>query len=269
MSIGIFDSGIGGLTVLAEIKRLLPNAHLLYLGDTARVPYGIRSAETVTRYAMESAKFLRDHGIKMLVVACNTSSAVAMNALTSAFEAPVIGVILPGAKAAAKATKCGRIGVIGTAATISSGAYPAAIRDIDSGIKVVGMPCPLFVPLVEEGWLENEVARLTSKEYLYKLSGLDSSIDTIVLGCTHYPLLKPTLQKVAAGIFEQQVTFVDSAFETAGVVKDKTIESGIDTDEGGGIEYYVTDFPERFMQVGSMFLGETIERAERIFLPGI
>ncbi len=267
MAIGIFDSGIGGLTVLREIKSLLPRAHLIYLGDTARVPYGIRSSNTVTVYAMESARFLSERGIDMLVVACNTSSAVAMDALSDGFDVPVLGVIHPGAKAAVQTTKGGRVGVLGTPATISSNAYLKAIRQIDSGVSVAGMPCPLFVPLVEEGWLENEVARLTAREYLYRLYHADPDIDTIVLGCTHYPLLKPVLNKVSAGVFEGPVTLVDSALETARMVREMVEEKNIHTDEDGDVEYFVTDFPERFRNVGSMFLGEDIEQAEQVALP--
>ena len=252
---------------MKEVKRLLPKSHLMYLGDTARVPYGIRSAETVTRYAMESALFLKNKGINMLVVACNTSTAVALDALSSGYEVPIIGVIEPGAKAAAAATRRGRVGVIGTSATIDSGAYPEAIRQIDAGISVVGLECPMFVPLIEEGWLENEVARLTAKEYLYRLYHMDSDIDTVVLGCTHYPLLKQTIQKVAGGIFEQRVTLVDSAGETAKVVKEEVVDKKIPIDEGGRTDFFVTDFPERFSQVGSMFLGEKIESALRVELP--
>ncbi len=266
MAIGVFDSGIGGLTVLREIRLLLPEADLVYLGDTARVPYGIRSAKAVTRYAMESARFLTDRGINMLVVACNTSSAVALEALYEEFDVPVVGVIIPGAKAAAAATRRGRVGVLGTPATVNSGAYVKAIQDVDGGIRVAGVACPLFVPLVEEGWLENEVARLTVKEYLYKLYHADPEIDAIVLGCTHYPLLKPMLGRVSEGVFEQSPILVDSAEETAREVKKVIDEKGFTTRESGKVTYYVTDFPERFREVGNMFLGENIENAEQIEL---
>ena len=267
MAIGMFDSGIGGLTVLKEIKRILPNMHITYLGDTARVPYGIRSPETVARYAKESAVFLTEHGIHMMVVACNTSSAVALDDLVTRFDIPVLGVIYPGAKTAVESTKRGRVGVLGTPATISSGAYPKAIRKIDAGVAVTGMACPLFVPLVEEGWLDNEVARLTAREYLYRLHSLDQDLDTIVLGCTHYPLLKPLLQKVAVGVFEQPIKFVDSALETAREVKEMVADKGIPMDEDGQVNYYVTDFPDRFCKVGSIFLGADIQRADKITLP--
>ena len=267
MAIGVFDSGIGGLTVFKEVRRLLPRANIVYLGDTARVPYGIRSAETVRRYAKESAGFLTARGIHMMIVACNTSSAVAMEDLESKFDIPVIGVIYPGAKTAVETTKRGRVGVLGTPATISSGAYPKAIRQIDSGVSVAGMACPLFVPLVEEGWINNEVARLTAREYLTALYKQDQDVDTIVLGCTHYPLLKPLLQKVASGVFEQPVTFVDSALETAREVKEMVAEKNVPVEEDGEVNYYVTDFTDRFCKVGSMFLGSNIERAELISLP--
>jgi len=266
MSIGIFDSGIGGLTVLREIRLLVPQADLVYLGDTARVPYGIRSARAVTQYAMESARFLTERGINMLVVACNTSSAVALDALSETFDVPVVGVISPGAKAAVKATRRGRVGVLGTPATVNSGAYVKAIHGVDEGIGVTGVACPMFVPLVEEGWLENEVARLTAREYLYRLYHADPEIDVMVLGCTHYPLLKPVLGKVSEGIFEQPVMLVDSAEETAREVKEIIDRKGVPTGESGEVSYYVTDFPERFRQVGGMFLGEKIEHAEQVEL---
>lgn len=266
MAIGVFDSGIGGLTVLREIRLLVPEADLVYLGDTARVPYGIRSARTVIQYAMESARFLTERGINMLVVACNTSSAVALDVLSEAFNVPVVGVIVPGAKAAVRATRRGRVGVLGTLATINSGAYVNAIHDVDAGINVTGVACPLFVPLVEEGWLDNEMARLTVKEYLYKLYHADPEIDVLVLGCTHYPLLKPMLARVAEGIFEQRLTLVDSAEETAREVKKIIGEKDFPTREDGKVTYYVTDFPERFREVGSMFLGEKLEDAEQIEL---
>ena len=191
-----------------------------------------------------------------------------MEKLNKKGVSPVIGVILPGARAAARSTRCGRVAVIGTAATIDSGAYVAAIHDIDPGIHVVGLPCPMFVPLVEEGWTDNEVARLTAKEYLHQLHHIDPDIDTLVLGCTHYPLLKPLLQRVAAGIFERKITLVDSALETARTVKEEIQEKHIKIAYDGATEYYVTDFPERFTQVGGIFLGENIDKAERVLLPG-
>ncbi len=186
--IGVFDSGIGGLTVLKEIIRQLPDESTIYLGDTARVPYGMRSPETVTRYSFENTQFLSSQEIKLLVVACNTASSVSLDAIKAKVSIPVIGVIEPGAKAAAKATKNRKIGVIGTEATVKSNAYTRAIHAVDSGIEVTGLACPLFVPLVEEGWIEGHIPALIAGEYLGRMK--DREIDTVVLGCTHYPLLK-------------------------------------------------------------------------------
>ena len=185
-AIGIFDSGVGGLTVLKEIARLLPGENLIYLGDTARVPYGTKSPETVCRYALEAADFLVGLGVKMLVVACNTASAVALEALQAKYDIPVIGVIEPGARRAAGLTRVRKVGVVGTEGTIKSDAYARAIRSIDPGIDVVSAACPLFVPLAEEGWAEHEIARIAAEEYV---GPIRAGIDTLVLGCTHYPLL--------------------------------------------------------------------------------
>ncbi|MGH7961546.1 MAG: glutamate racemase, partial [Candidatus Binatia bacterium] len=187
-AIGIFDSGIGGLTVLQQIARLLPHELLVYLGDTGRSPYGTKSSDVVTRYACENTDFLAERGLKMLVVACNTASAVALDVLRARYQMPVIGVIEPGAQEAVRRSANRRVGVIGTEATIASGAYTRALRTLDPGIEVYTRACPLFVPLVEEGWVDNEVARATITRYLGSVK--HSGIDTIILGCTHYPLLK-------------------------------------------------------------------------------
>src|SRR4030042_3951049 len=186
--IGVFDSGIGGLTVLKEIVKEMPSEDTIYLGDTARVPYGIRSPEIVTRYSLENTKFLFSKDIEILVVACNTASSISLDAIKNSVSIPVIGVIEPGAKAAVRATSNKKIGVIGTEATVKSNSYTKAIKGIDRSIEVFSCSCPLFVPLVEEGWTEGEIASLTAKRYLDGLKG--KGIDTLVLGCTHYPLLK-------------------------------------------------------------------------------
>jgi glutamate racemase len=257
--IGIFDSGIGGLTVVKELKRLLPSEDIIYLGDTARVPYGIRSAETVTRYSFECAEFLMKKGIKLLVVACNTVSAVSLHEIKKIVSIPVAGVIEPGAKAAVDSTRNKRIGIIGTEATIKSSAYKKAINILDSDIEVFGLPCPLFVPLVEEGLTEGDIAKLIAERYLGTL--IDGGADTIVLGCTHYPLLKNVIQQVMGN-----VTLIDSAVETAKVVRDvlkspelrgKSQEAGVNGQ--GKIKFYVTDSPERFVAVGERFLQSRIE----------
>ncbi len=258
--IGVFDSGIGGLTVLKEIIKELPNESTIYLGDTARVPYGIRSPETVIRYSFENTKFLFSRDIKLLVIACNTASSLSLDAIKNNISIPVIGVIEPGAKAAVKATRNKKIGVIGTEATVKSNSYTKAIKAIDGDIEVFGLSCPLFVPLVEEGWTEGDIATLIAKRYLEGIK--DKGIDTIVLGCTHYPLLK----KIIAGIIGEGVRLIDSAVETSHMIK--TILKAIDLNrEKEGVtlrEFYVTDSPERFLKVGENFLGQKIEHIEKI-----
>lgn len=264
-AIGIFDSGVGGLTVLKEIAATLPRENTIYLGDTARVPYGIRSAETVTRYSFENTNFLLSQEIKMLVIACNTASAISLDAVKKEFPLPVIGVLAPGARAAAAATKTGSVAVIGTEATIGSGAYEKAITKIDPRITVHSLACPLFVSLVEEGWTENEVAELVAAKYLSPLRS--SGIDTLVLGCTHYPLLKAVIGKAVGS----EIALIDSATETAKEVADvleKLNWKG--TNAGEGIrKYYVTDSPSRFEKIGKLFLGDTSLRAEQIRVGGV
>jgi glutamate racemase len=262
--VGVFDSGIGGLTVLKEIIRELPDEHTIYLGDTARVPYGIRSAETVIRYSYENTKFLSAKGIKLLVVACNTASSVSLDSIKSVISIPVIGVIEPGARAAVKTTKNKRVGVIGTEATIKSDAYKRAIRAIDGSVDVFGFACPLFVPLVEEGWTEGDIAALVAKKYLDGIR--NKGIDTVVLGCTHYPLLKD----VIAGVLGKGVSLIDSAVEISGEVRATLATLGLKRDDKGLLfrEFYVTDSPERFLKVGENFLGQKIERIKKIEVGG-
>lgn len=250
-SIGIFDSGVGGLTVLREIMQALPQEDTLYFGDTARVPYGTKSPETVTRYACEIASFLTRRDIKLLVVACNTASAVALPTLKRQLSIPVVGVIEPGARRAVEVTRSGRIGVIGTSGTIRSSAYARAIKRLKPDAEVLTRACPLFVPLAEEGWVDNQIARLTAQTYLQELK--DSAVDTLVLGCTHYPLLK----RLIAEVMGPSVTLVDSAEETARVVtailKDKKLLRP--PAEKGNHSYYVSDVPAGFVRVGNRFLG--------------
>lgn len=258
----MFDSGVGGLTVLKEIQRLLPAEELLYLGDTARVPYGTKSPATVRRYALEAAAFLTRRRVKMLVVACNTASSVALPDLEYQFQLPVIGVIEPGAKRAVSVTRSGRIGVIGTEGTIKSGAYTLAIKKLAPDAEVQAVPCPLFVPLVEEGWLDHPVTRLAAREYLGALG--DHGIDTLVLGCTHYPLLKNVLQQVLG----PDVTLIDSAEETALAVADRLLlHSRVrQGQEAIAPQFFVTDVPERFQRVGSEFLGCPLPGVEQVSL---
>lgn len=259
-AIGIFDSGVGGLTVLKELSQLLPNEDLLYLGDTARVPYGTKSAATVQKYALESASFLVDRGVKLLVVACNTASAVALPALRERFQLPVIGVIEPGARRAA-GSRNRRIGVIGTEGTVNSGRYEAAIHVLCPDAQVFSAACPLFVPLAEEGWAEHEVTRLTAVEYLQPM--IKAQIDTLVLGCTHYPLLRRTLQKVLG----PQVMLVDSAEETALMVAELFREQGLSRPQHGGSRaFFVTDVPTRFERVGRAFLGCELGKVEQVWI---
>lgn len=250
-AIGIFDSGVGGLTVLKEIVRALPQEDTVYLGDTARVPYGTKSPETVIRYSLQIARYLLGRDIKLLVVACNTASAVALAALEQELSIPIVGVIEPGARAACRATTKGKVGVIGTAATIGSSAYTKAIKRINPDIEVVTRPCPLFVPLAEEGWVDNEVARLTARLYLEDLK--EQGVDTLVLGCTHYPILK----EVIAQAMGPGVTLVDSAEQTALTVAGILAERQLlrPAGEKGNHHYYVTDIPAGFIRVGNRFLG--------------
>jgi glutamate racemase len=257
--IGLFDSGIGGLTVLKQLIEKLPNEDAIYLGDTARSPYGTKSVETVLRYSFENADFLIRKGVKLVVVACNTSTAVALEALEENLSVPVVGVIAPGARGALKKTRSGRIGVIGTEATIQSGAYTQALHRLAPRVEVYSRACPLFVPLVEEGWLDNGVADLAVKSYLAGLKR--SGIDTLILGCTHYPLLKKAIRKFMG----RDVRLVDSAEETALEVAALLRERSLAREKGkGSASFFVTDVPDRFVKVGRRFLGEKLDSAVRI-----
>ena len=256
--IGVFDSGIGGLTVLKEIRHHLPEEDLIYFGDEARFPYGIKSAETVTRFAHEIAGYLMRMDIKMLVVACNTATACALGSLRESLPIPVIGVLMPGAYAASRATKTGRVGVIGTEGTVKSGVYSRLIQNIRPGTEVFAKACPLFVPLVEEGRLSGKITSLIAEEYLAALKTED--IDTLVLGCTHYPLLKAVIGEAMGG----GVSLIDSAHETAQEVMRVLQKQGIrNCGAGSEIRYFVTDAPERFKAVGERFLGYEIPGVEK------
>jgi len=262
MPIGIFDSGVGGLTVMREIMNLLPGESILYLGDTARVPYGIRSPETVLRYSLENADFLTSKGIKLLVIACNTSSAVGIQLLRRELNMPVVGVIEPGARAAVRATRKKRIAVIGTETTIKSGAYERAIKAIDASVEVRGVACPLFVPLVEEGWLDGDVVRLVAERYLLPLKY--GNFDTLVLGCTHYPMIKDVIADTV------EATLIDSAIETAREVQ-KVLRGNNLMNRADRIpirEFFVTDAPERFREMGRRFLGDKLTDVSKIMLGG-
>jgi len=247
--IGVFDSGIGGLTVLAALRRAMPQQDLLYLGDTARVPYGTRSGDTVIRYSLRVGSYLVDQGIHTLVIACNTATTFALPALQEAcapHNVRVFGVIEPGVDAALACHKNGTLAVLGTEGTIAGGAYEAALRERSPGLDVVTRACPLFVPLVEEGWLEGEVPRATAEAYLADLRG---RVQTAILGCTHYPLLRATLQDALPN-----VTLIDSATATAAAVKQALEHSGV-PGGSGTTDFRVTDHLSRFQRVGERFLG--------------
>src|SRR5262249_21207368 len=263
--IGVFDSGIGGLTVFRALASRLPGEQILYLGDTARVPYGTKSDETVTRYTRECARFLLNRRIKLLVVACNTAPAVALPSLAGRISVPTLGVLQPGAERACSLSCSGRIAVIGTDATIRSGAYAKAIRAIRADAVVTSIACPLFVPLAEEGWIDGEVARLVAEKYLAPLKGIDS--DALVLGCTHYPLLKGVVSQVLG----PAIRLVDSAEAVASEAARVLTESQLlapREGHGEGHHFYVTDSSQRFAEVGSRFLGTPLERLEQVDITG-
>jgi len=260
--IGIFDSGLGGLTVAHAIFERLPHDSTVYFGDTARVPYGPKSPQTVQRYSLEIMEWLLGQGVKAIVVACNTSTAHALDALRAASPVPVIGVIEPGARAAVAASAGRPIGVIGTAGTIGSRAYERAIRALAPGADVVSRACPLFVPLVEEGWFGHPATRLVTLDYLTPLR--ERGVGALVLGCTHYPLLSPLIQEVMG----PGVRLIDSAEETAKAVATEFEAHGLATDSSasGTHRFVVSDDPERFRSVGARFLGERLAAAEVVTL---
>jgi glutamate racemase len=243
--IGVFDSGIGGLTVVKALRETLPNEKIIYLGDTARIPYGSRSPSTVERYSLEMAEMLVAENAKIIVVACNTASSVALEKLQRSFSVPVIGVICPGAEAAIKATRNRHIGVIGTRATIKSAAYEKALRGIDAGVRVTSRACPLLVPLIEEGWLEDELTDRAITRYLEPL--VQAGIDTLVLGCTHYPLLAPAIGRA----FGATITLVDSARNCAAAVQQLLDRESLRAPFGteGSLEVALTDAPDNFLRV--------------------
>lgn len=250
--IGIFDSGVGGLTVVKAVTAALPAERIVYFGDTARVPYGIRSAQTIRRYALEDVSFLQRFSPKLIVAACNTVSSTALDYLKEKVSVPILGVIEPGAAAAAKSSRTGRIGVIGTEATIESRAYERAIERLRPDAKVISKACPLFVPMVEEGRVDGDVAELVVRDYLAGLVPL--GVDTLVLGCTHYPVLKGAIARVTDNAF----TIVDSAEETANSVKAALAEGKMESAaKKNGIEFFASDNPSRFRRLAALFLGQT------------
>jgi glutamate racemase len=256
--VGVFDSGIGGLTVAQEIIRQLPSESVVYFGDTARVPYGPKSPDTVRRYSQEIADFLLTQGVKAIVIACNTATAHALAMLREKLSIPVIGVVEPGARAAVASSRSNRIGVIGTVGTIKSGAYERAIRALSPDAIITARACPLFVPLVEEGWNEHPAAHLVAEEYLRPFAAAE--IDTLVLGCTHYPLLKPLLAEVLG----PDVRLIDSAEETAAETARTLDARHLATTDGHDVthRFVASDDPLQFLQLGQRFLGGTMEGVE-------
>lgn len=264
-AIGVFDSGVGGLTVVRALREHLPREELIYLGDTARVPYGSKSAETVTRYAERATRFLLEQRVKMIVVACNTASAYALEALRATLPVPVLGAVEPGAQAAVAATRSGRVGVIGTLGTVRSGAYPRAIVSAGGDhIRVTARACPLFVPLAEEGWVDDSIAEAVARRYLGEMAAETKDIDVLVLGCTHYPLLRDVLGRVARELFSHELVLVDSAESMAVAAHSELSRLGLErNDAGGGMLCYVTD-EARIDEVGSRFLGRHLGDVLRV-----
>jgi len=261
--VGVFDSGVGGLTVLRELVKVLPGESFVYLGDTARVPYGTKSAETVTRYAVEIANHLiARHDVKMLVVACNTASSLALPALRRLYRVPVVGMVDPCVRRAAALARREAFGVIGTAATVRSGAYEAALRDAIPAARVLSVPCPLLVALAEEGWVDGPVTRAVVERYLEPFR--KEPPDALILGCTHYPVLKPVIRHVLG----EGTVLIDSGEEAARAVDVLLSEGGAGRSAGsrGEVRFLVTDDPERFARVGEIFFGAPTEPVEKVDL---
>ena len=258
--IGVFDSGLGGLTVAKAIKEKLPNENIVYLGDTARVPYGNKSTLLVTGYATQITNFLLGENAKLIVVACNTASALALPALQSKFLVPILGVIIPGSQAAVHATRNKHVGVIGTTATINSNAYTQALREIESSIQITTQACPLFVPLVEEGWLNGPVPSEITASYLKNINV--ENVDTLILGCTHYPLLKPMIQDIV----NDNTVLIDSAETVAEEVAIILIEKKMSADSSnkGLLKCFVTDSPVQFENIAKRFLGYSLNNVQTV-----
>lgn len=260
--IGVFDSGVGGLTVAREIMRNLPREKIVYFGDTARVPYGSKSKETIIRYSRQIVRFLKTQNVKAIVVACNTASALALETISSETDLPMIGVVEPGARVAVETTRNKKIGLIGTRGTVKSGLYQKVIQEADPEIQVIGQPCPLFVPLVEEGWLKDEITAAVARRYLAPL--LEQEIDTLILGCTHYPLLRSLLKELAG----EQVTLVNPAYETALALKRMLGEEGLlrvgNEEEEFPYRFFVSDEEEHFQKFANSILPYDVKSAKQI-----
>lgn len=257
--IGVFDSGIGGLTVVKRFSTNLPNENIVYFGDTARVPYGSKSNSTVIDYSMQNTNFLLSKDVKAVVVACNTASSVALPELINRFDVPVIGMIEPGAEMAIRKTKNKKIGVIGTRSTITNKAYSKEINKLEPTIKVIEKSCPLFVPIAEEGWINHKATYEIANEYLKDLR--DFGIDTLVLGCTHYPILTDVIQEVMG----DEVSLIDSGIASAEIVRKELKKIGLENDSGkkGKSEFYVSDIPTTFVSVAELFLGRQIPGVQK------
>jgi glutamate racemase len=263
--IGVFDSGVGGLTVVRALRSELPGEDIVYLGDTARVPYGSKSPRTVERYSLACQQFLLDRGVKLVLIACNTASANALPALVAASPVPVIGAVDPGASSALAATRNGHLGVIGTLGTIRSGAYATAIQAANGDARMTALACPLLVPLAEEGWTDDDIAMLVARRYLVQLFDKDPLIDTLVLGCTHYPLLKDVLSRVATELAGREVAVVDSARAMAVAARDALGSGANRRTEAGRLDCYATD-TSRLDELAPRFLGEALTGFELVDL---
>jgi glutamate racemase len=260
--IGVFDSGIGGLTVVKRLASTLPAEDIVYFGDTARVPYGSKSNSTVVEYSIQDTKFLINKNVKAVVVACNTASSVALDDLKKNFDLPIIGMINPGAKLAINSTRNGKIGVIGTRATINNKAYSSEIKKIEPSMSVFEKACPLFVPLAEEGWINHKATFNIAEEYLKELREL--KIDTLVLGCTHYPILSEAIQKVIG----EEVILIDSGVASASIIKEELDRTNLHTNKhsNGNHEFYVSDIPVKFKEVAELFLGKPVHEVHKVDL---
>ena len=264
-AIGVFDSGVGGLTVVRALRSVLLGEDLIYLGDTARVPYGSKSPRTVERYSLTCQQFLLQRDVKLVLIACNTASANALPALVAASPVPVIGAVEPGAASALAATRNRHIGVIGTLGTVRSGAYAKAIAEHDPGAKLTALACPLLVPLAEEGWIDDEIAMLVARRYLAQLFGQDEKIDTLVLGCTHYPLLRDVIERVASELAGRTIAVVDSASAMAEAARDALGADANRQATAGRLDCFATD-TSRLDELAPRFLGEQLTGFELVDL---
>jgi glutamate racemase len=261
--IGIFDSGIGGLTVAKEIRKILPQEDIIYLGDTARLPYGTKSVDAIIQFSTENTEFLISRGAKYIVIACYSSSSVALDILQKRYSVPIVGVIKPGARKAVELTKTGKVGVIGTTLTIYSGAYEKIFRGFNAECEIIGRACPLFVPLVEEGWLDHPATKLIVETYLRPLK--EDNINTLLLGCTHFPLLMKVIKEIMGDI-----NYVDASREVGLELVQELKRLDLRADGGSGsISIYLTDLSMNFKEIGERFLGEPMNNVSRVVLKGV